>query len=186
MHFYSTTAQIAKDLEIDHQIVVNSAINTPLSDEFKNANMLELNIPVPGMEVNVQMFQLTEPGYNATVFGLKLADIEDEETKKKIRHFREQMFMNKPPALTIPSIATTASTTPSTMPSGPSTGRSQVDENIRRQAEEKIASGQLDMLMAGTFADVWRKLCDDLGADAGYQNVRSYMIARRAQIGLTK
>jgi hypothetical protein len=179
-HFFGTTASIAKDLGIDHEAVLKSVEGSSLSDAFREANFALLEVPIPGSDANVKLYQVTEPGYNAAIFFVNVGNL-DEEAAAKVRRFRESLMMNKAPMLDAQPVGTPGGDRPLPQVSGT---RTQIDENLRRRAAEIISSGKLDMQMSGTFADVHRHLMQELGGDPGYQNVRGDMIARRAQLGL--
>lgn len=165
MHFFSTSAQIANDFEIDHEIVVETIKDIPYAD-FVSDNIQMFDIGA------VTLAQMTEPGYNAVVFHLPISDNED------LNRWRVMFFSNKAPNLNAPAspVQTTASTGTKT--------RSQVDEETRRKAEEAISGGVYDNIISGSFADLHRQLKNDFGNDPGYQNSRAYAITRRAAIGV--
>jgi hypothetical protein len=176
MHFYATTAQIAAQFSVDHEIVTETLESLPVTQEFAEAHIAVFDLPVPNAGENavqqtVKFAQVTEPGYNAIVFNLPI-------NTNEIAKWREQFYANKAPV------------SPATSEKAVSTAKprqqSGVDESLRSRAEEDIANGKWDeRIKAGdSYAEMHRRMMTEMNGDPGYQNIRAYLIRRKAKLGL--
>lgn len=188
MHFYATSAQMAKDLAIGHDDVVDAAKDVlALYGQFASDNVQMFEIPVG--TTNVLLAQMTEPGYNAVLFTIPIDAVPTDEARATLMALRCQLFNNRSPSMNALTDQTDASRPKPELSNqdvvipGIRT-RASIDENVRQQAETLIMSGKYDHIMAATFADIHRSVRKDIGDDPGYQNIRQYVIARRAQVGI--
>jgi hypothetical protein len=183
MQIFATSPQIASTLGLDHQYIIDACESMPYSDEFMDNNVQVFDVS------GIQIAHVTEAGYRAIMFHIDCAKIlavgeesppqegipQAESACEKILKWREAAFNNN--SLIIGEDA--AQHVPARR-----RGRSIIDENTRRKAEDLIASGRYDEMLQATFAEIHRQLEEDIGSDPGYQNVRFYTIARKKALGI--
>lgn len=175
MHFYATSAQIANEFGYDHELVMQTVKSLNYSSSF----MEQIQVFDLGP---ITLAQVTEPGYNAIVMNLPQDAGGDDELLTK---WKEAFLFNKAPSLTsLTSPVALPNTINSPVPRN-SLNKNAISDAARKQAEELISSGECDSIISEPYSTIHKELRDRLnGDDAGYQNVRLYVMARRKVLGL--
>lgn len=186
MKIYATSAQIAEEYEIEHELVIAAAINLPYSDNFLDSNVQIFEVS------GIKIAQVTEAGYRAFLFHIdcdshysqeeEIDSSLDDDTKKtsgceKILQWREKAFCNNALILRAngPSFPSQANNRTRT--------RSTISDTVRRTAEDLVSSGKYDDCIDAAFTEIHKAVSQDMGTDPGYQNVIQYVKARRIVLG---
>ena len=172
MNFFSTSAQISKEFNVPHSKVLETIDKLPY-EKFRDQH-----IAIFDLDEGISLAQVTEAGYNATVFHLPVND----DNREMIHKFRETLFQNRAPNVLQAPGGTSSS--PASAPGNGGSSVSTISDSAREAAKQKIAAGELDGRLKDTFADIHRDLANELGADPSYQSVRAYIVKRRNELNV--
>lgn len=189
MKIFATSAQIAEEYEIDHDLVIEAAISLPYSDDFIDSNIQIFEVS------GIKIAQVTGAGYGAILFHIDcyshklIKDVVETSLNsasqtsgcEKILQWREKFFYNN--ALILEDNSNSSVSSQPNQPNNRIKTRSTISKSILRQAEESISTGKYDNYIDYAYTEIHKLVMQDMGTDPGYQNIIQYVKARRIALG---